>query len=379
MAKKIFASLVLCALLLPVTASAASFHSGDTYLLGKEEGIAGDLYAAGNSVTIEGAVAGDVNEAGSTILFTGSASQDLQAAGGTLTLVGDVGDDVRAAGGSITFGSSVKGDALLAGGEVITLPSMLVGGDAAIMGGRVLLSGTVQGGLRVHAREVTIDAAVTGPVYISAEKVTFGSHAALLGAVTYRSSSEAVIVSGATLKGEVTHEPVAPYESTASPLFWAKVIGVWFALKVLMIFLGSLVMSLYYKRAVKGLAARFFDGFGWNVIIGFGFLVAVPFAAVLLMMTVVGLLVGILVMLVYGCMLIINTLYLPALVGGEIYRYFKKEAEMKVSVLTIVIGTVAVALLALIPVVGWIVAFILMLGTLGAGIRFKWSELQSYR
>ena len=378
--KKIFASFAALSLLLvPLAAEAASFHSGDNYILGKEEGLTGDLYVAGNSISVEGAVSGDVTVAGSTLLFTGSASQDLQAAGGTLTFIGNVGDDVRAAGGSITLGSSVKGDALLAGGEVTTLPSMLVGGDVAIAAGRALISGTVQGSLRVHAREVTIDATVSGPVYISAEKVTFGPRAVLSGAVTYRSSKQATVVSGATLSGEVIHEPVAPRESTASPLYWAKMIGLWFLLKVLMIFLGALLVSLYYRRAVKGIALRLMDGFGWNALLGFAFLVATPLAAVFLMMTVVGLLFGILVMLVYGAMLIIATLYLPALVGGEIYRYFRREAEMTVSLITIVIGTAALAVLALIPVVGWVVAFVLMLGSLGAAIRFKWSELQSYR
>jgi len=378
--KKIFASFVALSLfLIPLMASAASFHSGDNYLLGKEEGLAGDLYAAGNSITVEGAVTGDITAIGSNILFTGSASQDVQVAGGTLTLIGNVGDDVRAAGGTVTLGSSVKGDALLAGGEVTTLPSLLVGGDAIIAGGRVLLSGTVQGALRVHAREVTIDGSISGPVYISAEKVTFGPRAVLSGAVTYRSAKEATVVNGAVLSGVVTHEPVAPRESTTSPFYWAKIIGLWFVLKVLMIFLGALLVGLYYRRAVMGIAHRLMNGFGWNVLLGFAFLVATPLAAVFLMMTVVGLLFGILVMLVYGSMLIIATLYLPALVGGEIYRYFRKEAEMTVSIITIVIGTAALAILALIPVVGWVVAFVLMLGSLGAAIRFKWSELQSYR
>ncbi|HYF10194.1 MAG TPA: polymer-forming cytoskeletal protein [Candidatus Paceibacterota bacterium] len=376
--KKIFAVAAL-SLLLPLTASAASFYSGESYLLGKEEAVPGDLYVAGNSMTIEGAVTGDVTSAGSTLLFTGSASQDLQAAGGTLTIIGNVGDDVRAAGGSITFGSSARGDALLAGGDVTTLPSMVVGGDMYLAGGRVLLSGVVQGRVRVHARDVTINGTISGPLSISADTVTFGPNASLAGTVTYSAGRAATVVEGAAFSGEVIYEPLSPHENSYSPLYWAKTIGVWFVLKLLMIFLGCLVMSLYYRRAVLGLAARFFDGFGWNVLIGFAFLVATPFAAVLLMMTVVGLLIGILVLLIYGAMLIINTLYLPALVGGEIYRYFKREAEMKVSVLTIVIGTVALAILSLVPVVGWIVAFILMLGTLGAGIRFKWSELKSYR
>ncbi|MCE9643995.1 polymer-forming cytoskeletal protein [Candidatus Parcubacteria bacterium] len=378
--KKIFASFAALSLIfLPLAVEAASFHSGDSYILGKEEGIGGDLYVAGNSISIEGAVTGDVTGAGNDIYFTGSASQDLQAAGDALTLVGNVGDDVRAAGRAITVGGSVKGDVLLAGAKVTMLPSVLVGGDAAIAASQVLLSGTIQGGLRVHAQEVTIDGTVNGPVYISAEKVTFGPHAVLSGAVTYRSSKAATIVTGATLSGAVTHDSIAPRESVSSPLYWAKTVGLWFVLKLLMIFLGCLLMSFYYQRAVKGLGERFFDGFIMNVMLGFAFLVATPFAAVFLMTTVVGLLVGILVMLVYGAMLIINTLYLPALVGGEIYRYFKRETEMKVSVWTIVIGTIALVILALIPVVGWIAAFVLMLGTLGAGVRFKWSELKSYR
>ena len=377
--KRLIASLALVSLLLPSLVLAADLRGGKELTLRKGDVSVGDLYMAGGMITDEGSVAGDLNVAGGTILFLGDVLQDLQALGGTLTFTGAVGDDLRAVGGNITVGSKVAGDVLVAGGQVSLLPSSIVSGDLVVAGGKVLVSGNVAGKARIYGSDVTLDGDITGPIVINAEKLTIGSNAVLHGDVMYRSAKEATVVSGSEIKGKLSYEPVMPDANATSKAFWLALFGVWVGIKMLMLLAASLLVCLYFRKATARVTKQTFEKFGVHALVGFAFLVATPIAGVILCSTVVGAMLGILLLLGYVAILIVSSIYLPAVIGSEIMRYFRKESEAKISVSSIVVGVIVLTLLTITPVLGWALSFVMFLGVLGSTLSFKWNEMQEYR
>src|SRR5437870_4762579 len=88
-------------LLLPAQALAADPRQGETVVVGPNETINDDLYAAGGTITIQGTINGDLVAAGSTITISGVVNGDVIAAGGTITISGPVRGSVRSGGGNL--------------------------------------------------------------------------------------------------------------------------------------------------------------------------------------------------------------------------------------------------------------------------------------
>jgi len=116
-------------------------RTGDSITIPRTETVDGDLYIFGGTLAIQGTVLGDVIAFGGQIDIDGIVEGDVYAMGGTITISGTVAGDVRAAGGQINLSGSAGEDAALAGGQ--TTMSGTVGEDFLFTGGQATLSGDV--------------------------------------------------------------------------------------------------------------------------------------------------------------------------------------------------------------------------------------------
>ena len=82
----VFFGLLALALASPV--SAADFRSGDDVVIGANEVIDDDLFAAGNRVEINGTVTGDLWATGSEVIVNGEVEGSVFIAGQTLAVNG---------------------------------------------------------------------------------------------------------------------------------------------------------------------------------------------------------------------------------------------------------------------------------------------------
>lgn len=204
----------------------------DAVVVGPGEVVPDDLYAAGETVRIQGTVLGDLVAVGREVIVEGTVEGDLLAAAQSITVTGTVGDDVRIAGQVLHFGPEARvGDDLVSAGYSLeTEAGAVLGGTAIVFGYQALLAGEVGEGVRGALAGLELAGPVRGdvevevgaagdappmfwPTPVPVPKVrpglTLADGARLGGDLAYQSPDPGEIAPGAEVAGEVTHREVA--------------------------------------------------------------------------------------------------------------------------------------------------------------------------
>lgn len=276
--------------LAPRTAYGAELRQGDAVVVAPGETIDDDLYAVGQSVTIQGIVNGDVLVAGQTVTISGSVAGDVMAAGGSVVLSGPVAGTARLAGQTVDVLAPVGQDVLVGAAALTTGPRAEIGRDVLVGGGAVTLGGPIGRSVRAGTDQLTIAAPVGGDVLAQASSLRLASGAGIGGSLTYTSGQEAVLEPGATVGGLTTHlaAPVEPSQPSPGEQVGAGVLG-WLRTLVGFTAYGLLLVLLFPRltaRSTETLAHSPLESLG----LGFAVLAGAPVAALLLF--IVGLLVG---------------------------------------------------------------------------------------
>jgi cytoskeletal protein CcmA (bactofilin family) len=137
--------------LLPAAALAQESELGGKLRSGREvvvasgETVAGDLYASGGTVRVDGRVDGDLVASGGQVTVAGTVTGDVMAGAGSISITGQVGGDVRIASGQVRVEGQVGEDLLLAAGQAVLAPGSRIGGDLVFAAGRMTMDGAVAG------------------------------------------------------------------------------------------------------------------------------------------------------------------------------------------------------------------------------------------
>jgi cytoskeletal protein CcmA (bactofilin family) len=162
-----------------------------------------DHFAAGSSVRVDRVVAGDLLAAGGQVDVAGRVRGDAIVAGGNVRLGGGLDKSLYAAGGQLTLAGAVANNVRAAGGEVTLLRGAEVGGNASLAGGRVEVGGVIKGYLQAAGGELFIDGAVGGDVIATSGRIELGPQARIAGRLRYASRDEAVIDPAAQIVGGI--------------------------------------------------------------------------------------------------------------------------------------------------------------------------------
>lgn len=175
MMKRVFKGLIVLALVLMASLTAVGFKvaSGDNVVVDSGEVIEenytfagsyfehngvikGNLYATGEDIIIKGDVEGNVFAAGSNIVIYGTVSGDVYAAGQKIEINGQVAGNVFAAGNSLDlqFGANVGHDIFLAG-NTINMDGK-VNGDGYLTASRIIIRGSIAGDLNYGSDKADI-------------------------------------------------------------------------------------------------------------------------------------------------------------------------------------------------------------------------------
>lgn len=360
--------LFICALIVltPLTLIAAPvLRSGESVTVNETQSVDGDFYAAGGAVTISGGVDGDVYAAGGTVTVNGSIEEDLVVSAGTVQVHGTVGDDVRILGGELTLAGTIEGDVLVMGGVLRVLSTAHIEGDLLFLGGELTLDGEVDGSVSGRSESVRINGVVAGDVAISATRgLTLGDQADIGGGVEYRSLTDIVRAPGSVVVGEVVKREFGI--TGESDRFSV--------LPILVLFFTSLVYVFLFRPRLEHFMRRAVATFGMQSLIGFGTLVLTPFLAVLLMVSVIGLPVGIALICMYAFALVASWSLGGVLVGAGLARYF--DGAPRVTVKWALLGTLAYAVISYIPYLGTLAIVVATLIVLGTTVSFLFGFLR---
>ncbi|MDX5151010.1 MAG: polymer-forming cytoskeletal protein [Acidiferrobacterales bacterium] len=318
-----------------------------------------DYYAAGGTVTIDADVRGDVIAAGGTVVVGNRVQQDVMVAGGTVTVRGQVQDDVRAAGGDVTIDAQVADDTLASGGNVTITSDARVGGDAFLAGGDVTINGTVNGDLKAAGGTVTINGTVHGNVDVQAEKVVIASDARIDGDLNYRSPEKGRINKEAVIHGKTNYAKGERYRPHPVARF----------LSVITFSVAGIVVLLMFPRFTSATTARMGRDFWKNLGLGFALLVATPVAFVLLMISFVGIWVGLPLLAIYLVSLVLAYILAAFFVAGTGASMFHFDTGSRGRmIVALIVALLLLTALRFIPVLGGLVTFLLMLTALGATV-----------
>jgi cytoskeletal protein CcmA (bactofilin family) len=323
-----------------------------------------DLYLAGRSINILSPVNGDAVLAGQRINITQPVSEDVIAAGERVNLNADIGDDFRAAGRIIIVDAAIGDDAILAGESVTLSPDSRVSGRAWIAGRGVELAGQIDTELRAAAQSVIVSGDINGNVYLIAEKIEVLPGARINGDFLYRSPNDANISPEATITGNVSRrEMKMPDKPEVSILPFL-------AFSFLSLLLSVSVLVWLLPRYMADASATIIeDGFK-SIGVGFVFALVTPAVVLILLISVLGIPLGLMLLALYLILLFIGFLVGIHLISEMMLRLLGKSTGSFTvwRLLTTAVAIVFIMAVQLVPLVGGLGLIVLFLLGLGAAV-----------
>ena len=364
--RKIWIILLALLILTPSVCLAATFRSekDNAITTVTQAETLKNAYLAGNSVNFSGKATQDLFAAGNTISIGGSVGASLMAAGNTITLSAPVGNSARIAGNNLVIQSSVGSDLMAAGNAIALGPNAQVSDDLIAAGNVLDLAGNVNGNALLAGSQININGQIKGDVTIKGSgKVVIGDNAVIGGNLNYEAAEPATIAAGAKIAGTTNFKKVAR-QTGSKNMMTGKLVGLvtFFSLGALIATFLTLWLLTYIfpkltRRYLEAAMAKPAESIG----MGFVYLVVVPVAAIILLVTLIGIPLSILVFGTYGVAVAIAKLFVPVFVGSLLFKWFGKSKEYRIDWLTILIGIVATAIIGAIPFIGGLALLLVFL------------------
>lgn len=262
-------------------------------------------------------------------------------------------------GGEIDVTEPVDGSLHAAGGRIEIHAA--VDGDVNVAGGKILVKAPVQGDVHAAGGQVTIDAPVSGDVAVAAGTLELGPAARIAGKVTFR-GGELRRDPAAEVAGAIEHTSGRKHRHAGMDAFHGYARGwLWTA--------GLLVLAALIAAALPGPSQRMASELRerpWlTTLVGLTALGAIPVAAVLLMVTIIGIPLGLLAIVLYAALLLVGYVWLAVVMGGLLLDRVKPDTAALTAwrAGAAVLAMLVLALLARLPYVGgFIVLVALMVG-----------------
>jgi len=373
-----WAAFIISALIIPVVAMAAEVRTGQSPTLSATETVNNGLYLLGGTVSSGGKVNGDLVAGGGTILVNGPVSQDILIGGGTISVLSDVGNDVRIGGGNVVIAGKVGNDVAVAAGQTQILGS--VGGDVIWAGGALTISAPVGGKLQLIGGQVTINSHVKGDVSFNGTKLTLGKDAVIDGNLDYKAASAAIVEAGAVVKGKTTYtEQTSTKGSPISTKGLIALLSAFFLGKFLAALLFALVLGLCFKRIALTLIVNATEHPFLELGRGLITLIVLPIASVIALITLIGIPFGALGLLLFGVLMLTASAWAAVIIGSCLQKSYYKLAEYQLTWQWILLGVLIYSLLGLVPILGGLARFAMVLIALGSMVKIIWDSGKEWR
>jgi cytoskeletal protein CcmA (bactofilin family) len=330
-----------------------------------ERELGSDRFAAGCPVRVTQPVAGDLLAAGCDLEVGAAVDGDAALAGGNVRLEASVGGGAYVAGGKVMVNGPVGRNVRTAGGHVEIGPNAKVSGNVTAAGGHVAIRGAVKGYLQAAGGHVLIDGPVEGDVAAAGGEVELGPNARIGGKLSYRSENfkrdPAAQVAGEV---QVLDSRRASREDTAR---WRHRAGggwIWSAGVMLMAALLAAGLPAASARLAQQLRAHP----GLALLWGFIAFVCFPVAAILLMVTLIGIPLALLTILLYVALLLAGYVVTAAAIADLALRRYKPEAAALLAwrAGAAILAALSLALLARVPILGGLVVLVATFAGIGA-------------
>lgn len=271
-----------------------------------------------------------------------------------------------AIGGDVTLSAPVAAGAKLVAGKVTVTSDAPITGDLKIAAGDVTVDGAVGGSLKVAAGKVRINGKVAGNATIAAGTLELGPEAHIGGKLAFK-GEELHRDPAAQVVGGIEQTTWQHYHHERTPMERLLHGWIWTA--------GLMLIAAFIAAALPGpsnrMAAELRERPGLTLLLGFVALLGVPAAAILFMMTIIGIPIGVAAILGYLLLLLMGYVWLAVVVGGMLLDRVKPQVAALAAwrALAAVLTMLVIALLARVPYMGGIthlIAIVLGIGMITA-------------
>lgn len=352
---------------LVLPAGAAEIESADLVIITEDTVVTGDHYVTANRVIVRGTIEGDLFAlAGQDVSIEGEVTGSVTALASEVNVSGVIGGSLRVTSPSVQISGEVGGDVVAVAFGIELASGGQVGADLVMWAWTAGSHGSVSEDIEGSQRRLELSGEVTGNVRVSAEHLSVVDDLDVGGDLTYRSSNEAVGIDLVDADGVVVQQtPMKPNIRVRALALAAKIL-----VSIVLAAMALVVSSAWperSERAMAGLEAAPFRSFLTGA------------AVVLSPALVVGLAVGVLAFAPSSTALPLVAALIPILfavmgivlvaglfAGMPAVAWIGTRLKKQTTVAgAVAIGSAVVAILWLIPVVGWIVALLVLAAGMG--------------
>jgi hypothetical protein len=371
---KKFFTLVAAATLLTMSslpvAHAVSMQGGEN--LNINEAQSDDLYLIGGNIVINEDITGDLYVTGGTITVNGNISEDLVVGGGTVTVLGNVAGDVRIVGGELAVYGNVADDLMVFGGKVDLGRDAVVSGSLITASGLLTLEGTVEEDVQGLMGVMILNGKVNGDVSVTVEDSIQVSEEALIGGdLDYSAILEGTVPAG-VVQGQVKFNKFETEETVEGLVNLSLIQNLWsYLASLILLTIFVIFMPKVLTRSALLAKEKVVRAFG----VGFLTLAIALVGAIALMITIVGIQLGVIIFAALLMLFFLAQLFAAAWMSSYIVDYKKKIKKRKMF-LVMALMLLAYHVIGLIPVVGWIVNLVFFIIGTGAWFQLEMEYFQ---
>lgn len=349
--KKIFLFLIVA--LLPTFALAAELNTGDVISIEQKQK---NPIIASSSASIKSGVDGDLTVLAKDIDVVGDVQSSSYLFGENVTVSGITNNRLVIGSAKAIIKSEVKGDLIVLSGDLVLENNSRVYGDVFAYGGNVSIKGQVDGDVRTGGTKVQIeDATIGGDVTIQSEQIQLSDNSQISGKLTYLSKNEMSIKSD-LVKGGIFYKKIETSDYSSA----YNVIG-----SIVMLIVLALVLVWLTKGRLDNALSNLNKNFGSTWLIGLLVAVFAPLGMMILIITYAGIYVFAAVLLLYLLAWLVAYAYSAIILGHYTVKLLTRNKEVKTDWAVVVFGSILLVVIGLIPVVGALVKFILIIAGFG--------------
>ncbi|OGF25587.1 hypothetical protein A2303_00810 [Candidatus Falkowbacteria bacterium RIFOXYB2_FULL_47_14] len=354
-------------LIAPLAVRAYAVKTDNSIYVGQEETINGNLYAAGNSITVDGTVTGDVFCAGQTVNINGKVEGDVFCAGEALNIAGEIGGSVRVAGNAVNISGMIARNVQAFGATVNLGPNARVDWDMFMVAGLGDIRGYIGRDLHGAAGNTVIAGKVGGDVKLRLDERIKGekyginysgpkplrvlSGAEIGGNLFYTAGIRGDISDNARIGGETGYglPKNTGQKDMAAAAIWSRIVLLFAALVV------GLVLISIGRRQIITLTDLMLNeagtAVGWGIIIS----LLTPIICLILVLTLIGIPLALILLVLWLIALYLSKIVSSIAIGRVIMKKIR-EQEKESLIWAMVLGIVLGYLVFSLPIAGWLVS-----------------------
>ncbi|MCB1396948.1 MAG: hypothetical protein H6898_08490 [Rhodobacter sp.] len=335
--------------------------------------IGADAFGGGRAVDIDGAGIDDVAAGGGTVDLATDVSGSVHLLGRRVTVEGAVGGDLYAGGMEVRQRGAVAGDVTAMGYSIETGS---IGGDLRVWGSSVIVGGPVAGYALLAGDEVRIDGVIAGDARIAARTLDFGPEARVEGVLTLLETDDTQLSVRDGIAARVEHRRISGMDEALDDLAPSPAALVWgFVRGVLVVTVLAALLAALLPGPLAGLRHRVLDQPLRSLWIGAMSVSVLIGGAVVAGLTLIGIL-AVPFLLLFAALLgflgyVVGVYALGVSIVNRAGRGMPDGFGDRA--LAALAGALAAAVVALIPVLGWLFALGLALAGVGA-MAIAWAN-----